>query len=192
ATTWTARSRASSRPSSLRARSALALGGAIALAAAVPRFLGLEVGRVYAGAHPDEVPVALAQWALDRREPSWFLVAYGGGYHTPLQRDSARGPRGRPSVGRAAHGTGDARNRYARARAGLDRSERAARRADRRVWRPAEQRVGAARSRAAQAVARDRSGAVAHRGGLARFTGVLRPGPRIEIYAVGRVQGESR
>ncbi len=66
-------------------RAAFALGGAIALAAAVPRLLGLDVGGVLAAAHLDELPVAVAQWKLDQHAPSSFLVAYGGGYHVPLQ-----------------------------------------------------------------------------------------------------------
>ena len=63
----------------------LVCGLAIAALAAVPRFVGLEVGRVLEAAHPDEFPVALAQWLLQAGQPSLQLVAYGGGYHVPLQ-----------------------------------------------------------------------------------------------------------
>ena len=59
-------------------------GAAITALAALPRFLGLEVGGVLEAAHPDELPVALAQWKLRAGEPTLHLLAYGGGYHTPL------------------------------------------------------------------------------------------------------------
>lgn len=61
------------------------IGLAIVALAAVPRVIGLEVGQVFAGAHPDEFPVAVSQRMLETGEPSWFLIAYGGGYHSPLQ-----------------------------------------------------------------------------------------------------------
>jgi hypothetical protein len=56
----------------------------LATIAAAPRFIGLDVGRVFAAAHPDELPVAVAQSRSGALEPGWYLIAYGGGYHVPL------------------------------------------------------------------------------------------------------------